>query len=244
MSELLLTLDRGNSTLDAMLHGEPPRRERLASADPRALLAFLGADLPGLCACATVVPGGLDAAAGQLQDLGCRVLRADRDLPCPLALDYETPGSLGADRWIGAFCAHARFGAALVVDCGSATTLSLVDAGGTFRGGAIAPGFAAFAAGMVQLTPQLPAIDLRLLAPLPARSSAACVAAGAVFGYCGMVERLVADHQQVVGGAATVVLTGGNAGLCLQHGRFRSVHVPDLVHQGLRLLVQRSGCAS
>jgi pantothenate kinase type III len=66
------------------------------------------------------------------------LLQAGIDLPCPLPLAYETPHTLGADRWVTALAAHRRHGRAVVVDCGSATTVNLVEADGTFHGGAIA----------------------------------------------------------------------------------------------------------
>jgi type III pantothenate kinase len=206
----ILTLDRGNTTIDVMLHSAQgaPRRLRIAPTDVEQLGAFLATERPSVCAAVTVVPH-----------------------------------KLGADRWIGALAAHRRFGAAITVDCGSATTVNLVDAAGTFRGGAIAPGLRALGLGMAQVTPHLPRAEAEHAERLPARSSAAAVHAGVAYAFCGAIERLVAELLGASGGPARIVLTGGHAEDYLRHGRLACEHVPDLVHQGLRMLVDPA-CAS
>ena len=59
---------------------------------------------------------------------------------------------------------------------------------------------------------------------------------GVLLGYCGLVERLVADAIANSRGPATVVVTGGNAERLLRHTRLRVQHTPDLVHRGLLCL--------
>ncbi|MEY4673960.1 MAG: hypothetical protein RL148_1744 [Planctomycetota bacterium] len=235
MARGLLTVDRGNTTLDCMLHGERPRRQRL---DPvgGALREWLGSDIPRTAVGVTVVQGGLQEAGDALAGLGVRLQVAGADLACPLALDYETPQTLGADRWVGALAAWRRFGASVVVDCGTATTVNGVDADGVFRGGPIAASVAAIAAGMAQLTPALPRPRRDAVPAMPPRSSAAAVDTGVLLGWCGAVERLARGMVDALGGHPTVVVTGGNADLLLRWGLLDARHEPDLVHHGLALL--------
>lgn len=245
MHASILTLDRGNTTLDVMLHGGGGdcRRARLAPQDSAGLAAFLADQRPRLCAAVSVVPDGLDDALALLRALAVPVAVVGRELQCPLQIDYETPQTLGADRWLGALAAHRQFGAAITVDCGSATTVNLVERAGTFRGGAIAPGLRALCAGMAHVTPHLPRADVAQATSMPPRSSATAVHTGVALAFCGAIERLVADLQVAARSAATVVITGGHADDYRRHGRLACVHVPDLVHQGLRLLVAPA-CAS
>lgn len=244
---MLLTLDRGNSTLDCMLHAcaseRGARRVRLDPADPAAFGAFLDGSEPIRCVGVSVVPGGLDAAATELQRRGLRLELVGRDFHCPLPLDYATPTTLGADRWLGALAAHDAHGRAIVVDCGTATTVNLVEADGTFRGGPIAPGLRALAHGLAQLAPALPVADLVADPVMPPQRSDVAVNTGVILAWCGAIERLVADLLRVARGPATVVLTGGSAAVYLRHGRLRPVPAPDLIHRGLRLLLARQPCA-
>lgn len=235
----LLTVDCGNSTIDCLRHGDGARLRLAAAAPDLAVLArFLGALSLRRCAAVSVVPHALPAIAGTLRAAGVHVKRADAELPCPLPLAYDTPATLGADRWVGALAAHRRHGRAVVVDCGSATTVNLVDADGTFRGGPIAPGLAAFAAGLAAVTPALPVPDFDAVPVMPPRTSQAAVDTGVLLGWCGLVERLVAAALHASSGPARVVLTGGQAARLLAHTRLVADHEPDLVHRGLALLAE------
>jgi type III pantothenate kinase len=254
MSQGLLTIDCGNSTVDCFDHGLGQRLRiehglqsgRAASADgwEPELLAWLAAMRPSRAVMVAVVPQ-LQSACGRILDRhGLPWRAAGVGLPCPLRLDYATPATLGADRWVGALAAHAEFSRAIVVDCGSATTINLVEADGVFRGGPIAPGVAALRAGMAHATPRLPPAALDAIPCWPPDSSQAAVDVGVLVGYCGLVERLVAEMLRVARGPADVVLTGGQSALLAQHGRLRAHLRPQLIHDGLRLLAEAWPCAT
>jgi type III pantothenate kinase len=240
----LVTIDCGNSTIDCLRHRDGSRMRFAgdsSQADDAALAQWLRMVAPARLVAATVVPS-LRARLGALA-VRCQLplAWAGSDLPCPLPLAYDTPATLGADRWLGALAAHRVAGRAIVVDCGTATTVNLVDLDGTFRGGPIGPGLRAIVAGMAAVTPGLPAADLDGDVAMPPRSSAAAVAAGVLRGYCGLVERLVADAFAASRGPAALFVTGGNAARLLRHSRLRPQHEPALVHRGLAIL---AGAAS
>ena len=239
----VLTIDRGNSNIDCMLHDPAGAgwRQRLDPARLSLLRDLLQRAMPERAIGASVVAGGLDAAAAMLGELGLALPLAGSELPCPLRIDYPQPARLGVDRWLGALAAWRRFGPAVVVDCGTALTVNLVglrDGEGTHMGGAIAPGCATMAAGLRARAPGLPEARAGTVV-LPARDPEAAVATGVTLAFCGAVERLVADLAQAAGLAgAPIVVTGGEAELYLRHGRLRTHHVPDLVHQGLLWLLR------
>lgn len=240
----LLTVDAGNSTLDLMLHAVGQRRRFAIDDRGPDLRAFLGQEASAECVLLSVRAGVLDELLPLLRAGGRRCRVVGVDLLCPLHLDYATPQTLGADRWIGALAAHRQFGRAVVIDCGSATTVNLVEADGVFRGGPIAPGLGAFLAGMSAATPALPVARLDAEVSAPPRSSQQAVDTGVLAGYCGMVERLVADLLRVARGPTQVVVTGGRGELLLRHSRLRARLEPDLVHAGLRILAEETPCSS
>lgn len=249
-----LTLDRGNTTLDVMLHpegdaasaaggadGAPdplPFRARLDPAAPDALGEFLAGRPVTAAIGVSVVDAGLASPKAWLMGRGIPLLHVPGDLPCPMATRYRTMDTLGADRWVAAWAAHRSHGAAIVVDCGTAVTVDGVDAEGTFLGGAIAPGPSALAAGLGSLAPGLPkpAGDWEM----PPRASANAVGAGLGLGLCGLIERLVSEVRGAMSDSdPALVITGGAASVYLRHGRLPCAHVPDLVHQGLRGLLEQ-----
>jgi type III pantothenate kinase len=234
VARALLTIDCGNSTIRCRDDDGAVWQTASPAPDFATLDAFVAGRRPRAIA-VSVVPAALAALRAALQRLGIAVEVAGTDLPCPLPLAYDTVDTLGADRWLGAFAAHQRFGAAITVDCGTATTVNVVDASGAFRGGAIAPGLSAFVAGMRATAPALPPADLDATVAFPAPSTQGCVDAGVLLGWVGLVERLVAEARVGAPDAALVV-TGGNAQRLLARTPLRAEHRPDLLHDGLRAL--------
>lgn len=245
MTAVWLTVDRGHTTLDCMLHrGETALlRARLDPQDAAGIERFVAREPVAVVAAASVVPEGLDLVQRWARRRDLPFLLAGRELSCPLAIDYADPSALGVDRWVGAFAAHRIFGDAVVADCGTAVTINAVTKDGRFVGGAIGPGIPALLEGMQARTPRLPAADVRAGSPrLPARTTADAVNAGVALGFCGLVERLVAEVATAAGlQSATRVVTGGDADLLLRGAQSRFEPVPDLVHRGLRWLLQDHG---
>lgn len=133
---------------------------------------------------------------------------------CGGLIDFSTvdAATLGADRVANAIAA-AEFCElpALVIDCGSAITCELVDAGRKFLGGAIAPGRLLQRRALHAGTAQLPEIaPAETLPTAPGRTTAAAISLGVGAGAIGMVRELA----RIMGKAAqlhTVILTGGDA---------------------------------
>jgi type III pantothenate kinase len=238
----LLTLDLGNTTLDALRTGAAgTRRSRLRLNDAAALRGLLEPPPERIVIC-SVVEEELRALRPVLAVSGARLLVAGRDLPCPLAVRYRDPAQLGSDRWVAALAAHRALGSAIVVDCGTAVTVDAVSAEGVFLGGAIAAGARAMARGLEASAPGLPPARLDAdLAPIPLTTTDA-VAFGVQVGFCGAVERLIDAVARATGmQSAPCVLTGGDAELVLRHTSRRFEHVPDLIHRGLRHLWRDAG---
>lgn len=160
---------------------------------------------------------------------------------------YNPPGALGTDRLIDAVAAHARFGApVVVVDFGTATTFNVVDAGGVFVGGAIAPGVGVASEALAQSGARLNRIDLGVPAdppPLIGRTTEQAMRAGVLYGYAGLVGGLLrridtelAERDGASAALVPAVATGGMAShVAPLVDRFTAV-VPDLLLDGLRLI--------
>jgi type III pantothenate kinase len=176
----LLTVACGNSTLDCLRHDDRARvrldARRSRPGPPRR--AFLRERPLVRCVACSVVPNGLHVVAALLAPAKVPLLQAGLDLPCPLPLAHETPAD--ARRRIGGWrrSRRRRHGRAVVVDCGSATTVNLVEADGTFHGSAIAPGPARLTAGLRAVTPALPVPRLDAVPSVPSRSSQDAVDTG------------------------------------------------------------------
>lgn len=168
--------------------------------------------------------------------LGCQRLTS---VTAPIALDVDTPETVGADRLANAvWAARARPGqATIVVDLGTAVTFEVVDRAGAFRGGAIAPGLTTQTRALARDTALLPQIT-RVDAPPPAlgRDTPANIAAGVFWGVVGLVEALCPRLSAIVGGSPRVVATGGDAARIAQACLAIDEVVPELTLLGLSYL--------
>lgn len=163
----------------------------------------------------------------------------------PVALAYETPHTLGADRLAAAAAAHVMFGQAgssprnvIVVDAGTAVTYEVIDRAGVYRGGCIAPGPAMMGRSLNLKTAQLPEVPLEFPAHLIGRSTREALQAGILYGLIdsarGMIRRLSAELDA----PPFVVATGGWGGLLADQLDEVDLMEPNLVLHGIRILIE------
>ena len=189
----------------------------------------------------------LEASLAAVSATSHRPLRQRRvghaDLPLEIAL--PAPDRVGIDRLCGAAAAGLVKSAgrpAIVVDCGTAATVDMLAADGTFLGGAILPGPALMARALADGTSKLPEVAaLGTSAPpaMPGRSTHEAIAAGIGFGIQGAVARLVAEARGSLGTDAEVILTGGWRG-AVRAALPGAIEIPDLVLHGIALAAARA----
>jgi len=125
---------------------------------------------------------------------------------------YAQPASLGDDRWMAmAGARHSCPGDLCVVDCGTATTVDIIDSSGLHRGGAILPGVATMRAALSRQTHYLAGVDSAVEAFSSTTGKA--IAGGTVYALCGAIERLLAEATRQFEMELTCIVTGGEAEL-------------------------------
>ena len=149
---------------------------------------------------------------------------------CGVVNGYDHPEQLGADRWAALIAARQlRSGSTLVVNAGTATTIDLLTADGTFRGGLIQPGLALMRESLVTATADLPPGEGKFR-DWPTNTFDAIVSGGLV-ATLGAIER---QFQKIDRAADPVcLLSGGNALLLKPLLNIACRHEPDLVLIGL-----------
>jgi type III pantothenate kinase len=138
-----------------------------------------------------------------------------------------------------AFASSPDGHAAVVADAGTAITVDAVDAGGTFRGGIIAPGLRLGLQALRRGTSLLPQVELNPGAPLLGTSTRACLEAGALHGGAALLDGLCERMADLLGGPVTAWLTGGDADVLRPLTRRFGRCDPALVLRGLALAWQR-----
>jgi type III pantothenate kinase len=255
---VLLVVDIGNSNLDLGLARDGALIGHRRAATPvgatpdevelllHQLLRLDGHGLRSVDAIA--LSSTVPAVGATVQEIAAR-----RGIGCvaasaatiPMSVDVERPAEVGPDRLVNAFAAARLHGCpAVVVDCGTATTVDAVDATGAFVGGAIAPGLVLGLESLATRTARLPLVEPRLPDRAIGRDTAAAIVSGTVLGHRLLVEGLVARVRAELAAAAGVapgqvrsILTGGLANTAW--GRALEgfdVLDPDLTLRGLVML--------
>jgi type III pantothenate kinase len=163
------------------------------------------------------------------------------ELDCGLTLRTDNPREIGSDRLANAAASFERYRkAAIVVDCGTATTFSVVTGAGEFIGGAIAPGLGMAAEELASGTAQLPRVDLALPRSAIGRTTVSAIQSGILYGFAGLVDGLVDRLQKEVGEPAVVVATGGCIALLAPLAHTIQEVRPHLTLEGLELIARRA----
>ncbi|MBN2578230.1 MAG: type III pantothenate kinase [Pirellulales bacterium] len=163
----------------------------------------------------------------------------------PLEVRLPRPDMVGIDRLADAVAVNRlreKDRPAVIVDVGTAITVDLVSADGTFLGGAILPGLAMAARALHDYTDLLPLIETKdLSAPPPAlgQDTESAMQSGLFWGAVGAVRQLTDELARSTGCSPQVFLTGGAGPTVAPLIGPQARHFPHLTLAGIALATQR-----
>lgn len=191
------------------------------------------------------VSSGVPRVMASLRELGERYLDFDPVVIAPgvrtgIAILYENPKEVGADRIANAVAAYDLYGGpTVIVDFGTATTCDAVSANAEYLGGAIAPGVEISMDALVGRAAALRAVELKAPRNVLGKSTVESIQSGAVYGFAAQVDGLV-DRIEGELGACTVISTGGLADLISPLSTKIQHTEPWLTLHGLRLVYEKN----
>jgi type III pantothenate kinase len=250
---MLLAIDVGNThTVIGVHDGASWRAMWRRSTDANDTEDQIGVWLKGLfdlsglpwcidsAICASVVPA-LDAALDKMCEtwLGVRLRFLRRGDQVGLAVSYEPPTAVGADRLANALGALEKYRPPIVVvDFGTATTFDAIDAEGTYVGGAILPGVMVSSQALFGRAAKLPAVEFKAPENAIGRTTVQSLQSGIMFGYAGAIDSLAAKISTELG-EAKIIATGGLGALFLGLCECLEAYEPTLTLDGLLVASQR-----
>lgn len=162
-----------------------------------------------------------------------------------MPLRVENPSEVGPDRVVDAVGALDLYGPPplIVIDFGTATTFDCVNGRGEFVGGAIAPGIVVASEALISKAARLFRVELVRPKEAIGRNTITNIQSGIIYGYAGLVDGLVERMRTELGAAATVVATGGLAGLIQEAARTIQHVNPDLALEGIRIVHEQARAA-
>ncbi len=154
-----------------------------------------------------------------------------------LNIKIDNPAQLGADLAAGAVGALAKYPCpCIIIDMGTATTLSVIDKNGAFLGGIIAAGIKLTMEALTSRTAQLPSVGLEAPKKVIGSNTNDCIKSGLIIGQAAMLDGLVTRIENELSSPATVVATGGLAPEVVKHCTHEILLDDNLLLDGLRII--------
>lgn len=169
----------------------------------------------------------------------CRPMVVGPGIKTGLAIKYENPREVGADRVVNAVAAYNKYREALIiVDFGTATTFCVVNNKGEYLGGAIAPGIKISTEALVSKASKLPRVELIKPRSVIGRNTVSSMQSGIIYGFVGLVEGIINRIQLELEEKARVIATGGLADVIAREtGAIHQVE-EKLTLEGLRIIYE------
>ena len=154
-----------------------------------------------------------------------------------LNIQIDNPSQIGSDLIVAAVAALREYPAPLmIVDMGTATTISVIDRSRTYIGGCICPGVRVSAEALTSRAALLPAINLEAPRRAIGRNTADCMRSGIMLGAAAMLDGLIDRMEDELGEKATVVATGGISRFVIPMCRREILYDRNLLLKGLEIL--------
>ena len=156
-------------------------------------------------------------------------------------LKMDNPGSVGADLVVDSVAALKVYGApCIVIDMGTATTITVVDRAGNYIGGVILPGVVVSVDSLASQTSQLPHISLEAPKKVIGKNTVDCMKSGIVFGEAAMLDGMIERFEEELGYPCKVVATGGLSKVIVPHCRKDVILDPMLMMKGLKIIYDKN----
>lgn len=157
---------------------------------------------------------------------------------CGVTNSYSEPEKLGIDRWLAMIAAwNLCKKNVCVIDCGSAVTIDVVDKDGIHKGGMISPGLALTGRALSEHTHALTAKQ-KQNSPLLADNTGDAISSGCYHQFIGGIQHVLEKIQEQFDFDMQYMITGGDAELVVSALELEMSHEPDLVLDGLSMLVR------
>ncbi|MDD3429558.1 MAG: type III pantothenate kinase [Oscillospiraceae bacterium] len=245
---MILTVDIGNSNIviggyqnDALTFITRFATDRKMEADQYALqlVGLLSlykvnpAQIEGVIL-SSVVPRLTHAVGDALGHVvNCTPLLLNRQ-NAQITVKTDNPDEVGADIIASAIALKGSYPLpAVIIDMGTATTLTALDAEGAVLGVSIYPGLYISLDALTAGTSQLKGIALEAPARAIGTNTADSMQSGMIFGTAAMLDGMIDRFAAELGSVETIIATGGGAKQVIPHCRHKILFSDTMLLDGL-----------
>ncbi len=153
----------------------------------------------------------------------------------------DNPAQLGSDQAVDAVAAINEYPVPLIIiDMGTATTVSVVNKNNGYIGGLIMTGMGVAADALIARTAQLPKINFEAPAKIIGTNTIDCLKSGMLYSNACALDGIIDRIEEELGEKCTVVATGGLSELVIPLCR-REIHIDgSLLIKGLSIIYNKN----
>lgn len=158
-----------------------------------------------------------------------------------LKILLDNPAQLGSDRVADAVAGINLYPVPLIlIDMGTATTISVIDGKKNFLGGMIIPGLRVSLDSLASRTSQLPKISLTPAKKVIGTNTVDCMKSGIINANASALDGVIERIEEELGESCTVVATGGLANVVIPSCKRKIINDEMLLLKGLQIIYEKN----
>ncbi|MDE5883484.1 MAG: type III pantothenate kinase [Oscillospiraceae bacterium] len=170
-----------------------------------------------------------------------RVMVVNPGIRTGLSILIDNPAQLGSDLVVDAVASLQEYPAPMIIiDMGTATTLSVINEKKQYIGGVITTGMAVSVDALVSRTSQLPKISFEPPKKVIGTNTIDCMKSGILYGTASMLDGMITRIEQELGHSCTVIATGGLSRMIVPLCTHEMILDDDLLLKGLYAIYQKN----
>lgn len=171
----------------------------------------------------------------------CEPLIVGPGIKTGLRITTDNPAQLGSDLAVDAVAGINFYSTPLIIiDMGTATTISVIDRDKNYTGTLIVPGMKTSLDALVKGAAQLPKVNLEPPKRVVGKNTAECMSNGIMLYTASALDGCIERIEEELGESCTVVATGGLAGTVTPLCRKDVIYDNDLLLKGLMILYNKN----
>lgn len=172
---------------------------------------------------------------------GVDVMIAGPGVKTGLNILIDNPAQLGSDQAVDAVAAINEYPVPLIIiDMGTATTLSVVDSKKNYRGGLILTGMKVAADALTARTAQLPKVNFEVPPHVIGTNTIDCLKSGILYSNASALDGIIDRIEEELGEKCTAVATGGLSELVVPLCKRKIILDNNLLIKGLAIIYRKN----
>ena len=153
----------------------------------------------------------------------------------------DQPRQLGSDMVVDAVAALSLYQPPLIIlDLGTASTMSVIDQKGNYIGSVIIPGIRISLDALASRTAQLPRVSLEAPEHVIGRNTVTAMQSGLIYGQASLIDGMIDRIEHELDMQTQIVATGGLSKIIIPHCTHDIHYDQDLLIRGLLLIYRRN----